>query len=166
MKKSGRHVTVASAISGYDAEAGKMKTRTLYGITMFWELFIGTGAVAGAMMMFMDPTGRMLGMDHMLPLFQPLPFSDRLFGNFLFPGAALLLCNGVTNTVALLLLLRRNRFASRAAMACGVILMLWTGVQFYIFPFNFMSTAYFIFGASETLAALLLYRREKSGGVY
>ena len=43
---------------------------------LFWTLFIGLGAVAGACMMLLDPTGKAMGMDAMLPYFQVLPFAD------------------------------------------------------------------------------------------
>ena len=33
----------------------------------------------------------------------------------------------------------------------GVTLMLWICIQFYMFPFNFMSTAYFIFGLCQAI---------------
>ena len=31
----------------------------------------------------------------------------------------------------------------------GVTLMLWICIQFYMFPLNFMSTTYFIFGLAQ-----------------
>lgn len=37
---------------------------------IFWTLFIGIGAVAGATGMLCDPTGAALGMDAMLPYFR------------------------------------------------------------------------------------------------
>ena len=39
---------------------------------VFWTLFIGIGAVAGALAMLIDPSGRFMGMDAMLPYFQVL----------------------------------------------------------------------------------------------
>ncbi len=42
--------------------------KTIIGIEKFWTLFIGLGAVWGAMMMWIDPTGVMWGMDLMLEL--------------------------------------------------------------------------------------------------
>ena len=45
----------------------------------------------------------------------------------------------------------------------GVTLMLWICIQFYIFPLNFMSTAYFIFGLIQTItgyAAWVFARQE------
>ena len=37
---------------------------------LFWTLFIGLGAVAGASGMLLDPTGKAMGMDAMLPYFR------------------------------------------------------------------------------------------------
>ena len=64
---------------------------------LFWTLFIGLGAVAGAagLLLRKKPAGVILG------------------GIF------------------------------------GITLMLWICIQFYMFPLNFMSTAYFLFGAVQ-----------------
>ena len=51
---------------------------------IFWTSFIGIGAVAGGLSMIIDPSGKTLHMDAMLPFFQKLPFADVLFQNFLF----------------------------------------------------------------------------------
>lgn len=42
---------------------------------VFWTLFIGIGAVAGATEMLVDPSGKAMGMAAMLPYFQVLPFA-------------------------------------------------------------------------------------------
>ena len=63
-------------------------------LLIFWTFFIGLGAVAGAAAMLIDPSGRALGMDAMLPYFQVLPFAEVLFQNFIFSGWALLIVNG------------------------------------------------------------------------
>ena len=52
---------------------------------IFWTLFIGIGAVGGAAMMLIDPSGRAMGMDAMLPYFQVLPFAEVVFQNYMFP---------------------------------------------------------------------------------
>ena len=46
---------------------------------IFWTLFIGIGAVAGATGMLADPSGKAMGMDGMLPYFQVLPLADILY---------------------------------------------------------------------------------------
>ena len=51
---------------------------------LFWTLFIGLGAVAGTCMMLLDPTGKAMDMDAMLPYFQVLPFAKILFQGCMF----------------------------------------------------------------------------------
>ena len=123
--------------------------RTARRILLFWTLFIGVGAVAGAAGMLLDPSGRALGMDAMLPYFQVLPFADVLFRDLTFSGWALLIVNGLTNlTAASLLLAKRNAGITLGGLF-GVTLMLWIRIQFYMFPPNFMSTIYFMFGFAQ-----------------
>ena len=141
----------------------RSRYQTARRILIFWTLFIGIGAVGGALMMLLDPSGKTIGMDAMLPYFQVLPFADRLFQNFTFSGIALLLVNGVTNLTAAGLLLARRRAGTVLGGIFGVTLMLWIGIQFYMFPFNFMSTIYFIFGlcqAATGYAAWVFARQE------
>lgn len=131
---------------------------------IFWTLFIGLGALAGGSAMLMDPTGAALGMDAMLPYFQALPFADVLFRDFTFSGIALLLVNGLTNLLAAVLLLRRKKAGVVLGGVLGITLMLWICIQFYVFPLNFMSTAYFIFGLIQALtgyAAWVFERQER-----
>ena len=130
---------------------------------LFWTLFIGIGAVGGASCMLIDPSGRIMGMDAMLPYFQVLPFADALFQNFTFPGFALLIVNGLTNLTAAGLLFSRKRAGAVLGCVFGVTLMLWICIQFYIFPLNFMSTAFFIFGlcqAATGYAACVFQKQE------
>lgn len=115
-------------------------------ILIFWTLFVGIGALAGAIGMFCDPSGKALGMDAMLPYFQVLPFADKLFQNLVFSGIMLLLVNGATNFVAAGLLFAKKKAGIILGMTFGITLMLWITIQFVIFPFNFMSTAFFIVG--------------------
>ena len=126
---------------------------------IFWTLFIGVGAVAGGLSMILDPSGKTLHMDGMLPYFQVLPFARTLFQDFLFSGFALLIVNGLTNLTAAVLLLRRKKLGVILGGVFGVTLMLWICIQFYIFPLNFMSTAYFIFGLCQALTGYVAWRR-------
>ena len=81
-------------------------------ILIFWTLFICIGAVGGAAMMLLDPSGKSIGMDAMLPYFQVLPFADVVFRDFTFSGWALLIVNGLTNLTAAVLLLRKKRMGA------------------------------------------------------
>lgn len=139
-----------------------MNAKKLRGILIFWCLFIGIGAVAGAIGMLVDTTGKAMGMDALLPAFQVLPFAPVLFQNFLFPGISLFIVNGLTQLVTAAFLFRKHRLGGRFGLACGIILMLWICIQFCIFPLNFMSTIYFVFGALEAATAIALIRKERS----
>lgn len=124
---------------------------------IFWTLFIGMGAVAGAMAMLLDPSGRTIGMDSMLPYFQVLPFADILFGDLTFSGIALLVVNGLTNLTAAGFLFANKKAGAVLGGIFGVTLMLWICIQFYIFPFNFMSTVYFVFGFCQSVTGYAAY---------
>lgn len=124
---------------------------------LFWTLFIGIGAVAGASGMLLDPSGKAMGMDTMLPYFQVLPLAEYLYQDFLFPGIALLTVNGLTNLAAAVLLLLKKKCGVVLGGVFGVTLMLWICIQFVIFPPNFMSTSYFIFGFCQAATGYITW---------
>lgn len=141
----------------------KSRFKTARRILIFWTLFIGIGAVGGAAGMLIDNSGRSMGMDAMLPYFQVLPFADVLFQNFTFSGIALLIVNGLTNLTAAALLIAHQKPGVILGGIFGVTLMLWICIQFYMFPLNFMSTIYFVFGicqAATGYAAWVFQKQE------
>ena len=131
---------------------------------LFWTLFVGVGAVGGALMMLIDPTGRSMGMDAMLPYFQKLPFADVVFQDLRFSGWALLVVSGLTNLTAAGLLLAKKPLGDTLGGVFGVTLMLWICIQFYMFPLNFMSTAFFVIGLAQAATgyAAWVFRRQES----
>jgi len=137
----------------------KIKLKHLRNIQLFWGLFIGIGAYFGAFMMIFDPSGKLFGMAPMLSSFQILPFAEILFQDFLIPGIALLTVNGLSNTISIILIFRRNKYAALSGMLCGILLMLWICIQFYIFPFNFMSTLYFVFGVLQAINGWIYFKK-------
>lgn len=124
-------------------------------------LFIGIGAVVGSVSMLVKPDGSILHMQSMLPYFQVLPFSDQLFQNYTFSGIALLCVNGITNLVAASLLICRKHLGVILGIIFGITLMLWICIQFIIFPFNFLSTSFFILGLAQSITGLTAYIFEK-----
>ena len=141
----------------------KSRYNTARRLLIFWTLFIGTGALAGGVGMLVDPTGKAMGMDAMLPFFKKLPFADILFKDFLFSGFALFCVNGITNVTAAYLLIKKKKSGIIAGGIFGITLMLWICIQFYIFPPNFMSATYFIFGFLQAVtgyAACVFYKQE------
>ena len=142
-----------------------LRYETTRKLLIFWTLFIGIGAVAGGLSMIIDPSGKTLHMDAMLPYFQVLPFADVVFRDFLFSGFALLIVNGLTNLTAAVLLLKKRKSGVILGGIFGVTLMLWICIQFYMFPLNFMSTIYFIFGLCQAVTgytAWKLWKREEN----
>ena len=126
---------------------------------IFWTLFIGIGAIAGGLSMIIDPSGKALHMDGMLPYFQVLPFADVLFQDFLFSGFALLIVNGLTNLTAAVLLFRKKKIGVILGGIFGVTLMLWICIQFYMFPLNFMSSIYFVFGLCQAITGYAAWKQ-------
>ena len=122
---------------------------------LFWTIFIGIGAVAGASAMLIDLSGGLMGMDAMLPYFQKLPFAETVFQDFVFSGISLLIVNGISNLTAAGLLIANKRIGAVLGGVFGITLMLWICIQFYMFPLNFMSTAYFIFGFIQAITGYM-----------
>lgn len=122
---------------------------------LFWTIFIGIGAVAGSSAMLIDPSGGLMGMDAMLPYFQKLPFAEIVFQDFVFSGISLLIVNGISNLTAAGLLIANKRIGAVLGEVFGITLMLWICIQFYMFPLNFMSTAYFIFGFIQAITGYM-----------
>ena len=131
---------------------------TAWKCLVFWTLFIGIGAVAGGLSMIIDPSGKALHMDGMLPFFQVLPFANVLFQDFLFSGFALLIVNGLTNLTAAILLLKKKKTGVILGGIFGITLMLWICIQFYMFPMNFMSTLFFIFGICQAVTGYVTWK--------
>ncbi len=130
---------------------------------LFWDLFIGLGALWGAAMMELAPDGHLLHMETMLPYFQVLPLAEYLYRDYVFPGIALFLINGVPNLIASYLLFRKRRSGIVLSMVCGVLLNAWIIIQLVIFPSNFLSNSYFLFSFIQfftAYAAFVFYSQE------
>ncbi len=126
-------------------------------LLIFWTLFIGIGAVAGATGMLVAPDGSAMGMTEMLPYFQVLPLAAYLYQDFVFPGIALLCVNGIPNLVAAVQLLRKKPSGIVMGTIFGITLMAWICIQFVIFPLNFMSTTYFFFGMAQMITGYVCW---------
>ena len=125
-------------------------------------LFIAVGAVGGAVMMWMDPTGVSWGGEPMLDLLRAkMPWPDIFFKNFVPSGFALLAVNGLTQLLAAVMLFKKHPLAYWAVLACGVILMLWIVLEWYIWGFVALSNIYFVLGLIEAIAAAICIRKGK-----
>jgi len=136
-----------------------LKIKTLRSLSIFWALFIGIGALWGALMMFIDPSGKMWGLDAVLPYLQKLPFADIFFRDFIPSGIVLLLVNGVTNFISFALICKKHRYAPLSVILCGIVLMLWITVEFVVFPLGLLPILYFIFGMLQTGTGYLYWKK-------
>ena len=127
----------------------------------FLTLFIGIGAVIGAVMMWIDPSGQMWGMEPLLEMLRAkMPWPDVFFKDFIPSGFVLLALNGITQFAAAFLLFKKHRLAPYAVLACGIILMLWIVLEWWVWGFNPMSNIYFVLGLIETVAAVISLKKK------
>ena len=122
-------------------------------------LFIGIGAVAGAVMMWTDPTGVAWGGEPLLEMLRAkMPWPDIFFRNFIPSGFVLLFLNGITQLAATYLLFKKHPLAQGAILAGGIILMLWIILEWWVWGFNAISNLYFVFGLAEAVVAIICLR--------
>ena len=136
-------------------------TEQMEKLSKFMTLFIGIGAVMGAVMMWVDPSGQMWGGEPLLEMLRAkMPWPDVFFKNFIPSGFVLLFLNGFTQFVATFLLYKKHPLAYWAVLACGIILMLWIVLEWWVWGFNAMSNIYFVFGLIEAVVAVISLRKE------
>ena len=97
-------------------------------------LFISIGAIGGAVMMWVDPTGVSWGGEAMLDL-------------------VLLAVNGLPQLLAAVMLFKKHPLAYWVTFACGIILMLWIALEWYVWGFVAISNIYFVLGLVEAVVA-------------
>ena len=88
------------------------------------------------------------------------PASSPYFKDFVPSGFALLAVNGLTQLLAAVMLIKKHRLANWAVLACGIILMLWIVLEWWVWGFNPISNLYFVFGLLELAAAVYCFRRK------
>ena len=124
-------------------------------------IFIAVGAVGGAVMMWMDPTGVSWGGKPMLDLLRSkMPWPEVFFRDFIPSGFALLAVNGLPQLLAAFMLFIKHPWAYRVTLACGIILMLWIVLEWYVWGFVALSNIYFVLGLIEAVAAFYCIRKK------
>ena len=127
----------------------------------FLTLFIGIGAVGGAVMMWVDPTGVSWGGEPLLEMLRAkMPWPDVFFKNFVPSGFALLILNGITQIGVAVMLFKKHSLVQWAVLACGIILMLWIVLEWWVWGFNAISNLYFVLGLVEAVAAVVSLRQQ------
>ena len=125
-------------------------------------IFIAVGAVGGAVMMWIDPTGMSWGGEPMLDLLRAkMPWPGVLFKSFIPSGFALLAVNGLPQLLAALMLFKKHPWAYWACLVCGIILMLWIVLEWWIWGFVALSNIFFMLGLVETIVAAICLKQSK-----
>ena len=120
----------------------------------FFTLFIGFGAVFGAIMMWIDPSGESLGISPVLEMLRTkMPCLDIFFKDFIPSGFVLLILIGLTQLTAAFMLFKKHRLASHAVLISGILLMLWIALEWWVIGLNTMSNVFFFLGLLEIIAA-------------
>ena len=130
--------------------------------SLFMNWFNGICApVCGVWMMLSALFDLPLSWNDWMPLsiYDPFPFHDVFFTSHFWPGLALLLVNGVPNIVALIVHRASPEAWHRACLVAGILLLCWTITEMLIIP-NGISMFYFVLGVMQTVAAIVMMRRE------
>lgn len=134
-----------------------MRYKKVKKILLFICIFVSIGAFYGSICMFIDPSGKLLGMNNLLPYFEVLPFSNILFNNYIFSGISLLIVNGLSNLIASLLIIKDNKKGLILGSVFGFTLILWIIIQFIILPKNALSISFFIIGIIQLIVGYMAY---------
>ena len=63
--------------------------------------------------------------------------------------------------LAALMLFKRHPWAYRVTLACGIILMLWIVLEWYVWGFVALSNIYFVLGLAEAITAVCCIKRSR-----
>jgi hypothetical protein len=94
-------------------------------VTIALEIFLGVGALFGGAALILGPDGHLLGMPTKVLAGSP-------FSSFLVPGIILFTVLGLAPLVAAVMTIRRQAYASLAAVAVGVALIGWISVEMVV----------------------------------
>ncbi|WP_241158219.1 hypothetical protein [Adlercreutzia sp. ZJ138] len=140
----------------YCSQTGSMLDKMARGFALFMNWFDGVCAlVCGLWMMASALWALPLSWNDWMPvsLLDPLPLPDFMKSDFLWPGLALVLVNGVPNVVALMLRFRGNRRASYVwSCIAGALLIAWTAFEMAFIP-NGLSVFYLVLGVMQLVAS-------------
>ena len=141
---------------------GLNEERQVKKLSLFMNWFNGICApVCGIWMMLSALFSLPLSWNDWMPLsiYDPFPLHDVFFTSHFWPGLALFLVNGVPNIVALVLRQNSDTAWHRACLVAGILLLCWTITEMLFIP-NGLSLFYFVLGALQAVAAIILIRRE------
>ena len=119
-------------------------------------IFLGISALFGGGAFIIDPSGKLIQMP--LSHLEHSPFS-----NFLIPGLILLLFNGVSSIVIIVLAIRKYRFYPELIILQGIVLDVWIVVQLIMIrSVSFLHYLFFTVGILLIISGIILRKRMKN----
>ena len=88
-----------------------------------------------------------------------MPWPDVFFKDFIPSGFVLLAVNGLPQILAALMLFKNHRLAYWPCLACGIILMLWIALEWWIWGFVALSNIFFVLGVVEVVCAAVCLKK-------
>jgi EamA domain-containing membrane protein RarD len=131
--------------------------RVTRGFLIVVSILNGVAGLVCGLLFIAGPDGNLLQAGALLPVIQGLPLASVFFRDFLWIGVAMLLVLGVPNSIAAVMLLRKNENQYFVTLAAGMLLVLWCGFEL-VFMFNIPAVGYFITGLISVLCSILLLR--------
>lgn len=101
------------------------------------------------------PVNTPFDLNELLPAMTNFPF-QQFFQSLFFQGLALFLCNGITNTIAAILFLKKNdNLALKFALAAGIPLIAWDAYELLFLP-NLVAVFYLLVGLVQVIMCIHL----------
>jgi len=124
---------------------------------MVASILNGLSGLISGVLFIAGPDGHFLQAGALRPVIETLPLASVFFRDFTWIGVAMLLALCIPNTVAAAMLLRRSERQYVATLACGMLLLLWTGFEI-VYMFSIAALGYFTAGVISVLASIWLLR--------
>ena len=132
------------------------KLKAIFISLIIIEFFNGLSGLAGGYGLISDPTAASLGMEQ--AWLEGTPFN-----NYFIPGIILFVFNGLGNTVAAVLSIRKHRYYPVFALFFGAGMMIWIISQVAFIGYkNFLQPLYFSTGLIQTLLGIILIQNKKN----
>lgn len=131
-------------------------TKAFIILLIVFEFFNGLSGLAGGFGLIGDPTSASLGMK--LEWLNGTPFS-----NYLIPGIVLFIINGIGNTTAAIMSIKKTRYFDYLGTLMGTIMMIWIISQVaWIGYKNFLQPLYFSTGLIQTVLGIIVVKAKIS----
>lgn len=119
--------------------------------------FLAIGSVCGCLMWLLNPDGLFMKIDVLTHLRERLPWLSFMFKSPIPSCILVVICCTFTNLVSIYLWHTRHKVAWLSSVICGVIVMLWARLEFFVWGHENMSTITLFIGFAQMVVAFIYY---------